>query len=163
MSDRSPNRVLAGAQWLAAVLYETSRATWQTVSPTCILRTARRLKEMASQEEAVTKERLAVRTGAARSFARASAPLEGARAAWGRAQAEAAEAKAKAVVDLLGTGMQVGEVAGLLGVTERELKALRTAAVRRDEKANGGRRSGARDGQSGRGAATSPVGGLGPR
>ncbi len=99
---------------------------------------ARRLKEIAAQEEAAAKERLAVRTGAARSFARAAARLEDARATWGRAQAEVAEAKAKSVADLLGTGMAVGEVAGLLGASERELRALRAAAGRRDEKPNGG-------------------------
>jgi hypothetical protein len=60
------------------------------------------------------------------------------RAAWGRAQEEVAEAKAKAVADLLATGMGAGEVAGLLGVPERALRALRTAAVRRGEKASGG-------------------------
>jgi hypothetical protein len=101
---------------------------------------ARRLREIAAQEEAAAKQRLAVRTGAARSFARASARLEDARAGWERTQAETAEAKAKAVVDLLGTGMQVGEVAALLGVTERELKlkALRTAADRHDGRGDGG-------------------------
>ena len=46
--------------------------------------------------------------------------------------------KAKAVVALLGTGMAVGEVAGLLRAPERELRALRAAAGRRDEKPNGG-------------------------
>jgi len=45
-----------------------------------------------------------------------------------------AEAKAKSVADLLGTGMAVGEVTGLLGASERELRALRAAAGRRDEK-----------------------------
>ena len=99
---------------------------------------ARRLKEIAAQEEAAAKERLAVRTGAARSFARAGTRLEDARAAWERAQAEATEVKAKAVVALLGTGMAVGEVAGLLRAPERELRALRAAAGRCNEKANGG-------------------------
>jgi hypothetical protein len=99
---------------------------------------ARRLKEIAAQEEAAAKERLAVRTGAARSFARAAARLEDARATWGRAQAEVAEAKAKSVADLLGTGGWRWGVAGLLGASERELRALRAAAGRRDEKPNGG-------------------------
>jgi hypothetical protein len=101
-------------------------------------RAARRLKEMAAQEEAATKERLSVRTAAARSFARAGARLEDARAVWERAQEDVRGAKAKAVVDLLGTGMGAGEVAGLLGVSERELKAFRAAGVRCGEKANGG-------------------------
>jgi hypothetical protein len=101
-------------------------------------RAARQLKDMATQEEAAAKERLSVRTAAARSFARASGRLEDARAVWERAQEDVRRAKAKAVADLLGTGMQVGEVAGLLGVSERELKAFRAAGGRRGEKANGG-------------------------
>jgi hypothetical protein len=101
-------------------------------------RAARRLKEMAAQEEAAAKERLSVRTAAARSFARAGGRLEDARAVWERAQEDVHGAKAKAVADLLGTGMEADEVAGLLGVSERELKALRAAGGRRGEKANGG-------------------------
>ena len=101
-------------------------------------RAARRLKEMASQEGAAAKERLSVRTAAARSFARAGARLEAARAVWERAQEDVHGAKAKAVADLLGTGMKAGEVAGLLGVSERQLKALRMPAGARGEKANGG-------------------------
>lgn len=99
---------------------------------------ARRLKEIAAQEEAAAKERLAVRTAAARSFVRAGARLDGARAAWERAQEEVGEAKAKAVRDLLGTGMHAGDVAGLLGVSERELRASGDAAGRRDGKAEKG-------------------------
>lgn len=101
-------------------------------------RAARRLKEIASQEEAAAKERLSVRTAAARSFVRASGRLEDARALWERAQEDVRGAKAKAVADLLGTGMEADEVAGLLGLSERELKALRAATARRVEKANGG-------------------------
>ena len=101
-------------------------------------RAARRLKEMASQEEAAAKERLSVRTAAARSFVRASGRLEDARAVWERAQEDVRGAKAKAVADLLGTGMEADEVAGLLGLSERELKALRAATGARGEKANRG-------------------------
>jgi hypothetical protein len=101
-------------------------------------RAARQLKDMATQEEAAAKERLSVRTAAARSFARASGRLEDARAVWERAQEDVRGAKAKAVADLLGTGMGPDEVAGLLGVSERELKAFRAAGGRRGEKANEG-------------------------
>ena len=101
-------------------------------------RVALRLKQMASQEGAATKERLAVRTAAARSFARASAQLEDANAAWERAQTDVAEAKAKAVAELLGTGMQADEVAGLLGIPGRELRALGVTALRRGKKGDEG-------------------------
>ena len=46
--------------------------------------------------------------------------------------------KAKAMADLFGTRMEAHEVAGLLGVSERELKAFRAAGGRHGEKANGG-------------------------
>lgn len=112
-------------------------------------RVALRLKQIAAQEEAATKERLAVRTGAARSFARASAQLEDAKAAWERVQTDAAEAKAKAVAELLWTGMQADEVAGLLGIPERELRAIGTTAVRRGKKGDGGEAPGANVGRLG--------------
>ena len=78
-----------------------------------------------------------MRTAAACSFTRAGARLEDAKAAWEQAQEEVAEVRTKAVADLLSTGMAVEEVAGLLRVPERELRALRAAAARRDEKADG--------------------------
>ena len=53
--------------------------------------TTRRLRELAAQEAAATKERLATRTAAARLFSGAVARLAEAKAAWERAQAEAAD------------------------------------------------------------------------
>ena len=51
-----------------------------------------------------------------------------AKAAWGRAQAEARRAQAEAVEDLVGSGLQLGEVAELLGISDRELRSLGAAA-----------------------------------
>ena len=68
--------------------------------------TTRRLRELAAQEAAATKERLATRTAAARLFSGAVARLAETKAAWERAQAEAQRAQAEAVKDLLGSGMQ---------------------------------------------------------
>jgi hypothetical protein len=96
-----------------------------------------RLRELAAQEAAAAKERLAVRTAAARSFSAAVARLAEARAAWEAAQAEAEHLKAKAVGDLLGSGLEAGEVAELLGISERELRALRATAPERTTKATG--------------------------
>jgi hypothetical protein len=84
----------------------------------------RRLRELAAQEAAVTKQRLATRTAAARLFFGAVARIAEAKAAWGRAQAEARRAQAEAVQDLVGSGLQVGEVAELLGISSRELRSL---------------------------------------
>ena len=86
--------------------------------------TIRRLRELAAQEAAATKERLATRTAAARLFFGAVARLAEAKAAWERAQAEAQRAQAEAVEDLLGSGLQLGEVADLLGISNRELRGL---------------------------------------
>ena len=86
--------------------------------------TIRRLRELAAQEAAATKERLATRTAAARLFSGAVARLAETKAAWERAQAEAQRAQAEAVEDLLGSGMQLGEVAELLGISKRELRSL---------------------------------------
>lgn len=99
--------------------------------------TARRLRELAAQEAAVTKQRLATRTAAARSFSAAVVRLAEARAAWEAAQAEAEGTKAKAVGELLGSGMGPGEVAELLGISERELRSLRAMMPRGRAKANG--------------------------
>ena len=99
--------------------------------------TAQRLREIAAQEAAASKERLALRTGAARSFSAAVGRLAEAKAAWEGAQSEAERSKAKAVGDLLGSGLGAGEVAELLGISERELRALRTAAPERSTKASG--------------------------
>jgi hypothetical protein len=92
--------------------------------------TTRRLRELAAQEAAVAKQRLATRTAAARLFFGALARLAEAKAAWGRAQAEARHAQAEAVEDLVGSGLQVGEVAELLGVSNRELRSFGAARAR---------------------------------
>ncbi len=85
---------------------------------------ARRLRELAAQEAAVTKQRLATRTAAARLFFGAVARIAEAKAAWGRAQAEARGAQAEAVEDLVGSGLPVREVAELLGMSNAELRSL---------------------------------------
>jgi hypothetical protein len=97
----------------------------------------RRLRELAAQEVAATKERLALRTPAARSFSGAVARLVEAKAVWESAQAEAERSKAKAVGELLGSGMQAVEVAELLGISEKELRALRPTASEKSTKASG--------------------------
>ena len=84
----------------------------------------RRLRELAAQEAAVTKQRLATRTAAARLFFGAVARVAEAKATWGRAQAQARRAQAKAVEDLVGSGLQLGEVGDLLGISIRELRSL---------------------------------------
>ena len=91
----------------------------------------RRLRVLAAQEAAVTKQRLATRTAAARLFFGAVARLAEAKAAWGRAQADARRAQAQAVEDLVGSGLQVGEVAELLGISNRELRSLGAATPAR--------------------------------
>lgn len=101
--------------------------------------TTQRLRELAAQEAAAARERLATRTGAARSFSAAMARLAEAKAAWEGAQAEAERSKAKAVGDLLGTGLEASEVAELLGIPERELRALRATTPERATKVNGAR------------------------
>ena len=108
-------------------------------------RTTRRLRELAAQEAAATKERLATRTGAARSFSAAAARLAEAKAAWEGAQAEAEPVKAKAVGELLGTGLEASEVAELLGITERELRALRVTAPERPANVNSAGNGAARE------------------
>ena len=55
------------------------------------------------------------------------------------AQAEAEGTKAKAVGELVGSGMGPGEVAELLGISERELRALRAARAERVATMNGAR------------------------
>ena len=93
--------------------------------------TTRRIRELAAQEAAVTKQRLATRTAAARLFLGAVARLGEAKTAWGRAQAEARRAQAGAVEDLVGSGLQLGEVAELLGISNRELRSLGAATSAR--------------------------------
>ena len=96
----------------------------------------RRLRELAAQEAAVTKQRLATRTAAARLFFGAVARLAEAKAAWGRAQAEARRAQAEAVEDLVGSGLQLGEVAELLGISNQgaaELGRRDTSAAEENE------------------------------
>ena len=94
----------------------------------------RRLRELAAQEAAVTKQRLATRTAAARLFFGAVARLAEAKAAWGRAQADARRAQAEAVEDLVGSGLPLGEVADLLGISNRELRSLGAAAPARPKR-----------------------------
>jgi hypothetical protein len=76
---------------------------------------------------AATKERLAIRTAAARLFSGTVARLAEAKAAWERAQAEAQCAQAEAVEDLLGPGIELGELCELLGISRKELRSLRAA------------------------------------
>ena len=104
----------------------------------------RRLRELAAQEAAVTKQRLATRTAAARSFFGAVARLAEAKAAWGRAQAEARRAQAEAVEDLVGSGLQLGEVAELLGISNRELRSLGAATPSAAEENEAVQRTGRR-------------------
>ena len=98
--------------------------------------TIRRLRELAAQEAAATKERLATRTAAARFFSGAGARLAETKVAWERAQAEAQRAQAEAVEDLLGSGLQADEVAELLGISSRELRTLRGTTPARGAKAS---------------------------
>ena len=82
-----------------------------TLQPTARVdddQTIRRLRELAAQEAAATKERLATRAAAARLFSGAVARLAGTEAAWERAQTDARGAKAGAVKDLLGSGTAWG-------------------------------------------------------
>ena len=85
-------------------------------------------------EAAVTKQRLTTRTAAARLFFGALARLAEAKAAWGRAEAEARRAQAEAVEDLVGSGLQLGEVADLLGISNRELRSLGAAIPARPKR-----------------------------
>jgi hypothetical protein len=84
----------------------------------------RRLRVLAAQEAAVTKQRLATRTAAARLFFGAVTRLGEAKAVWGRAQADARRAQAEAVEDLVGSGLPLREVAELVGISDRELRSL---------------------------------------
>ena len=74
---------------------------------------------------AATKQRLAIRTAAARSFSGAAARLAQTKAALEGAQTDAERAQAEAVSDLIGSGLQRDEVAELVGVSTRELGSLR--------------------------------------
>jgi ribosomal protein L13E len=94
----------------------------------------RRLRELAAQEAAVTKQRLATRTAAARVFFGALARLAEAKAAWRRAEAEARRAQAEAVEGLVGSGLQLGEVAELLGISNREARTLGAATPARPKR-----------------------------
>ena len=107
-----------------------NRSTHQPITRIGDDPTTRRLRELAAQEAAATKDRLATRTAAARLFSGAVARLAEAKAPWERVQAEAQHAKAVAVEDLLGSGLQPGEVAELLGISNRELRSL--CATRHD-------------------------------
>jgi hypothetical protein len=98
--------------------------------------TTRRLRELAAQEAAATKKRLAVRTSAAGLFSRAVARVAETKAAWERAQAEGRRAQVKAVEDLLGSGLQPDDVTELLGMSKKELRSLRAATRERPRKAS---------------------------
>ena len=74
---------------------------------------------------AATKQRLAIRTAAARSFSGAAARLAQTKAALEGAETDAERAQAEAVSDLIGSGLQRDEVAELVGVSTRELGSLR--------------------------------------
>jgi len=90
--------------------------------------TEQTLKDLAAEEVAAAKERLAVRTAAARRFAAAEAKLAEARAALELSQREATKAKGAAVDEILDSGMKPGDVAKLLGIDAKELRAIRSAA-----------------------------------
>ena len=64
------------------------------------------------------------RTAAARLFSVAVARVAETKAAWGRSEAKGQRARAGAVEDLLGSGMELGEVTELLGISTRELHSL---------------------------------------
>ena len=115
----------------------TNRPTLQPTARVGDDPTTRRLRELAAQEAAATKERLATRTAAARLFSGAVARLAETKAAWERAQAEAQRAQAEAVEDLLVSGLQPDEVAELLGISNRELRSLRATRPDRPMKASG--------------------------
>ena len=59
------------------------------------------------------------------------------KAAWERAQADAQRAQAEAVKDLLGSGMELGQVTELLGMSKRELQSLCATRPQRPTKASG--------------------------
>ena len=93
--------------------------------------TTERLKELADAEVAAAKERLSKRTEAAASFADAEARLLAGHAAWEAIQGEAATDKAAAVQQLVETGMKPAQVAGLLGIDTKELRAVRANGATR--------------------------------
>jgi hypothetical protein len=97
----------------------------------------RRLRELAAQEAAATKERLATRTTAPRLFSAAVTRLAEAKAAWERTQAEAQRAKAEAVGNLFVSGIQPAEVAELLGITKKGLRRLHAPRRERPTKTSG--------------------------
>jgi len=90
--------------------------------------TEQALKDLATEEVAAAKERLAVRTAAARRFAASDAKLAEVRAALELAQGEATKAKGTAVDELLGSGMKPADVATLLDINAKELRTIRSAA-----------------------------------
>ena len=91
-----------------------------------------RLKALADAEVAAAKQRHKTRSTATARFAAAVAKLADAETAWTAAQGEATEAKATAVADLLDSGMKPGEVAELLGIDTKEVRAFKTAAPATD-------------------------------
>ena len=115
----------------------TNRPTSQPVARVGDDPTIRRLRELAAQEAAATKERLATRMAAARLFSGAGQRLAETTAAWERAQAEPQRAQAEAVKDLLSSGMELGQVTELLGISKREVQSLGAKRPERPTKATG--------------------------
>jgi hypothetical protein len=110
--------------------------------------TTLRLRQLAAQEAAVRRERLATRTAAARSFSAAVARVADAKDAWEHVQAEARRVQSKAVEDFLCSGLAPSEVAELLGISNRELRTLRkttAAPVRKTSRPTDGAGSDPKD------------------
>jgi hypothetical protein len=116
-----------------------NQATPQPVARVADDPTIRQLRELAAQEAAATKERLATRTAAARLFSGAVARVAETKAAWEHAQAEARRARARAVKDLVGSGMELGQVTELLGISKREVRSLGAKRPEKPRKAAGQR------------------------
>ena len=114
----------------------TNGPSAQPIAPVVDDPTTRRLRELAAQEAAATRERLAIRTAAARLFLGAVARVAETKAAWERAQVERQRAQVKAVEDLLGSGLQRDDVTELLGISKKELRSLRAATRERRTKAS---------------------------
>lgn len=85
------------------------------------------LKKLAQAEATAAKERLARRTSAARDFAAAAATRAEAQATWERIQGEVDAKQARAVVALLDADLKAVQVAELLGIEVKDVRALKTA------------------------------------
>jgi hypothetical protein len=89
---------------------------------------ADQLKKLAQTEASAARQRLAKRTTAARDFASATAMRAEGAATWERIQGEANLRQAKAIAALLDSDLKPTEVAQLLGINVREVRALKSAA-----------------------------------